>query len=134
MKYKILKSAKKGGKVSVLKAKSKKNKTIKIPATVKYEKITFKVSEIAKSAFSKNKKLKNVVIGKNIEKIGSKAFYKDKKLKKIKILSKKLKSIGENAIKGIHKKAKIKVPKKKKKAYKKKFKKKTGFKKSMKIN
>ena len=44
-----------------------------------------------------------------------------------------LKSVGKNAIKGINKKATIKVPKKQLKAYKKLFTKKTGYKKTMKI-
>jgi hypothetical protein len=46
---------------------------------------------------------------------------------------KKVKTIGKKAIKGIKKKAVIKIPKSKKKAYKKLFKRSTGYKKSMKI-
>lgn len=49
--------------------------------------------------------------------IGSKAFYHCKKLKSITIKSKVLKKAGANALKGIHKKAVIKVPAAKKKAY-----------------
>lgn len=54
-------------------------------------------------------------------------------LSKITIKSSVLKSVGKNAIKGINKKATIKVPKKKLSKYKKLFNKKTGYKKTMKI-
>lgn len=56
------------------------------------------------------------------------------KLKKITIKSAKIKSIGKNAIRNIHKKAVIQVPKGKQKAYKKLFNSKTGYRKAMKIN
>jgi len=88
---------------------------------------------IANKAFKNNKKLKSVTIGKNVKKIGKEAFYNCKKLKRITIKTTKLKSVGKNAIKGIYKKATIKVPKKQLKKYKKLFKSKTGYKKTMKI-
>ena len=66
-------------------------------------------------------------------KIGKNAFSGCKNLNKITIKSAKLKSVGKNAIKGINSKATIKVPKKQLTTYKKLFKSKTGFKKSMKI-
>lgn len=65
--------------------------------------------------------------------IGDNAFKGYKKLKTITIESKNLKSVGKDAIKNIHKKATIKVPKDKVKAYKKLFNKKTGFTSKMKI-
>lgn len=65
--------------------------------------------------------------------IGDNAFKGYKKLKTITIESKNLKSVGKDAIKNIHKKATIKVPKDKVKAYKKLFDKKTGFTSKMKI-
>ena len=80
-----------------------------------------------------HKKLKSVTIGKNVKKIGKEAFYNCKKIKRITIKSANLKSVGKNAIKGINKKATIKVPKKQLKKYKRLFKSKTGYKKSMKI-
>ena len=46
-------------------------------------------------------------------------LYNCKKLKKITVKGTKLKSVGAKAFKGIHKKATIKVPKSKLKAYKK---------------
>ena len=68
--------------------------------------------------------MQKVTIGENVTKIGKKAFYKCSKLKTITIKSKKLKSAGKNAFKGIYKKAVIKVPKSKLKNYKKLLKKK----------
>lgn len=65
--------------------------------------------------------------------IGDNAFKGYKKLKTITIESKNLKSVGKDAIKNIHKKATIKVPKDKVKEYKKLFNKKTGFTSKMKI-
>jgi len=113
------------------------------------------VNTIGSGAFSGCKKLKTVTIGKNVTTIGDKAFYNCgaltkitipskvtklgksifqncKKLKSIVVKSTKLKSVGKNALKGIHKKAVIKVPKKKLKAYQKLFKKK-GQKSTVKI-
>ena len=55
--------------------------------------------------------------------MGSRAFYQCKKLKSINIKSKKLKKVSKTAFSKIHKKAVIKVPKGKKKAYGKKIKK-----------
>ena len=104
-----------------------------IPDTVSIGNKKYSVTQIAPNAFKNKKKLKKVTIGKNVAKIGSKAFYGCKNLKTIIIKGKKLKSVGSGAIKGINKKAVIKAPKAKLKAYRKIFKKKTGFKKTMKI-
>ena len=95
-----------------------------IPAEVTLGGKKYKVTEIAPNAFKNNKKLKKFTIGKNIKKIGKNAFYGCKNLKSITVKTTKLtkKSVGKNAFKKIHKKAKIKVPKKKLKAYKKIFK------------
>lgn len=123
---------------------------------LKTVKMGTKISSIGTSAFENCSKLKSVTIGKNVKTVGNKAFYKCvaltkitipakvtkigtkafygcKKLKQITIKSKKLKTVGKSAIKGINKKAILKVPKSKKAKYKKLFKSKTGFKKTMKI-
>ena len=76
------------------------------------------MTSISAKAFTGMKKLTKVTIPKNVKTIGSKAFYKDSKLKTVKIASTSIKSIGKNAFKGINKKAKIDVPDKKIKAYK----------------
>ncbi len=123
-----------GKTVAFYRINNKKATKKVIPATVTINGIKYKVTAISDHAFSGCKKLKSVTIGKYITKIGKKAFYKCKKLKSITIKTKKLKgkSVGTKAFKGIHKKAVIKVPKKKKKAYKKWLKKK-GITKKMKI-
>ena len=64
--------------------------------------------------------IKRLTIEKNVEKIGARAFYGCKKLKNITIKTTKLKTkkIGTAAFKKTPSSAKIKVPKKKLKAYK----------------
>ena len=79
----------------------------------------FNVTGIEENAFKNCKKLKSAVIGSNIKKIGARAFYGCRKLKKITIKSKVLRKAGKNAFKKIGADAVIKVPKSKKKAYKK---------------
>ena len=106
----------------VLAGKKKTLAKVSVPATVTINGKSFKVTEIGPKAFKNNKKLKKVVIGANVKKIGSAAFAGDKKLKSIAIKSKVLKKVGSKAFKGINNKAVIKVPKAKKKAYKKLFK------------
>ena len=120
--YKVTKVATKtAGTVQYVKPTSNNVTTVTIPATIKINKKTYKVTSIANKALQKKKKLKKVVIGKNISSIGKNAFYGCKKLKTIQIKTTKLKSkkVGKNAFKGIYKNAKIKVPSKKLKAYKK---------------
>jgi len=115
--------------VEFISPKTKTQQTITIPATVVIGKKSYKVTSIAANAFKNNKKLKKVVIGKNITKIGKNAFYNCKKLKTVIVKTTKLtaKKIGSNAFKGTPKKAVMKAPRKKLKLYKKIFKKK-GFK------
>lgn len=154
-KYKITRSNASGGTVEYVKPAAKK-KSVTVPAAVAYNGRTYKVTAIAKNAFKNDKKLKKLVIGKNVaiigagafqgcrslaqvkigaglKKIGSKAFYKCGALKRMEIKSKNLKSVGKNAIKGIHKKAVIRVPGSKLKKYRKLFGAAKGFKKGMKI-
>lgn len=95
---------------------------------------SLRVTEVEKGTFQGLSKLKKAVIGKNIVTIGRDAFRDCSSLKKITIRSVKLKTVGKNAIKGVHKKVQIICPKGKKKSYKKLFVKKTGFEnKTMKI-
>ena len=77
----------------------KKAGSITIPATIKKGDITFKVTEIGKKAFSKNKKIKNVMIGKNVKTIGEQAFASATKLTTVKGNA-ALVTIGEGAFKG----------------------------------
>lgn len=119
--YKVTKSDAKNGTVTFVKPKVKTNKTFTVPATVKSGKYTFKVTAVNSNAFKNNKKLTKVTIGKNVQKIGSSAFAGDGKLKNITIRTSSLKSVGSKAFKGIHAKCRIKVPKKKLSAYRKKL-------------
>lgn len=88
---------------------------------------SLRVSEIEKGTFQGLSKLKKVTIGKNVVAIGQDAFRGCSSLKKITIRSVRLKTVGKNAIRGVHKKVQIICPKGKKKAYQKLFVKKTGF-------
>lgn len=77
------------------------------------------VTVIDDKAFFKCTSLKKITIPGQIVKIGKKAFFGAKKLKTVTIKTKKLtmKNVGSKAFKGINAKAKIKVPKAKRKAY-----------------
>ena len=124
LRYKVSKVHSDGtGEVILAGAASKKDAkkltSLKTGDTVKINKKNFKVTAIANNAFKNCKKLKRVVLGKEITSIGAKAFSGCKALKKITIKSAKLKKVGKNAFKGIHVKAVIKAPKAKLKAYKK---------------
>ena len=116
--YKVTKSDAKNGTVTLVKLTNKNEKKFTVPASVKVDGISFKVTEISKNAFKNNKKLKQVTVGKNVAKIGANAFSGDSRLKKLTIKSAKLKKVGKKAFKGINAKCRIKVPKKKLTAYK----------------
>ena len=64
--------------------------------------------------------MSKIIISKNIIKIGANAFKGCSNLKTVNIKTTELKknTVGRNAFKGIHAKAKVKVPGKKLKAYK----------------
>ena len=130
--YEILKAEGQQFEVVVESADSNK-KVVAIPDTIIVDDAEYKVTAISAKAFYKNTKIKQVTIGTNVKAIGKKAFYKCKNLKKMEIQSLELQSVGKQAIKGIHKKAVIKAPKKKVMTYKKLFSKKTGMVKSIKI-
>ena len=106
---------------------------IAIPAAICIDGQTYPVTELASKAFENNQRLESVTIGSNVKKIGREAFSGCINLKKITIESTALKSIGENAIKNIDAKTIIKCPKQQIKKYKKLFKGKTGYEKTMKI-
>lgn len=106
--------------------------SVTVPDTVKIQGKSYKVTSVAENAFKGCKKLKSVTVGKNVTSIGKNAFNDCSGLKKITVKTAKLKSVGKNALKGIHKKAAIKVPKSRLAKYKKLFKGK-GQKKTVKI-
>ena len=118
--------------------------TIVIPETVVLNGVSYKVTSVSQNALAGCTKLKKIFIGKHVTVIGNKAFYncraltqivipasvikigkqafaKCKNLKQINIKTSKLTnhSVGKNAFKGIYKKPVVKVPKSRKKLYKK---------------
>lgn len=132
--YEIIRKGSIEGKGTVSYACAKKNaKFVTIPAMVTINEVAYEVTTISNNAFAGNKKITRVTIGKNVTKIGKNAFKNCSSLKKVTVKTKKLSAIGKNAFKGVHKKVFFKVPAGKKKAYKKLWKAKTGYKKSMKI-
>lgn len=160
LKYQITNAATNGkGTVKVygaVKKASKLSGKVTIPTTVKIGGKSFKVTEVGAKAFKGYKKVTSLTVGNNVKTIGTsafqgctklktvtlgkavttiktKAFYGDKSLKTMKVASKKLKSVGKSAIKGINKSAKIKAPSSKVKSYKKVFKKSTGFTSKMRV-
>ena len=100
-----------------------KKTSVKIPATVKIDGVSYKVTGIAAGAFKNKRNLKKITVGKNITTVGKNAFKGCKKLKTITIKSKNIKKIGTGAFAGINKKAVIKVPRKSLGKYKKLLKK-----------
>lgn len=119
--YKVTNSSRKNPAVEYVRPKSSVKGTIKIPATVKYVGVTYKVTSVADRAFRNNKKVTNLTVGKNVTKIGKNAFSGCKNLKTLTIRSTKLtkKGLAGSSFKGISKKTMVKVPKNKLKAYKK---------------
>ena len=125
--YKVTKAGSKDGaigEVMVTGLKKKSLKKIKIATKVTIGGIKYKVTSIGVKAFKGNKKIIKLTIGKNVKTIGAYAFANCKKLKKVTINTKKLKKVGKKAFfrKG-GKNISFKVPKSKKKVYKKLLKK-----------
>ena len=88
-------------KTVVYKAGKTKEKTVIIPATVKIDGVTYKVTSIDAKAFANNKTVTTVVIGSNITSIEKGAFSGAKKLKTITLKSGKLtKKSVKNCLKG----------------------------------
>ena len=106
------------GNTAVFSKSADKNAaSLVIPATVKANGKTYKVTEIKDNACKGMQKLTSVVIGKNVKTIGKNAFNGCKELKTITVKATKLSSIGKKAFKGIAKKAAFKCPKKQKDTY-----------------
>lgn len=91
---------------------SKKSVTaVTIPATVSFKGVKYKVTSIRKNAFKNYKKLKKVVIGKNITTISGNSFYGCKKLTTVTFKGNNLKTIGEGAFRNCTSLKKITIPK-----------------------
>lgn len=105
------------GTVMVSGAASKDIKKIQVGDTVKIGGKKFKVTAIADNAFKNCKKAVSVTIGKNVKTIGKQAFMGCEKINKVTVKASGLTKVGKNALKGIGKKAVIKVPAKQLKKY-----------------
>lgn len=116
-KYKITKHSSKAREASFAGVVKKKG-TVKIPATVTYKGIRFKVTGIQAKAMQNNKKVKTLVIGKNVRTIGAQAFYGCRNLKSIQFKGKQVKKIKKGAFLKIKANAKVKMPKAVRKKYK----------------
>ena len=111
----------KGQPVLSVKSAIKTKNKVKIADSITICGKEYPVYEIGEYAFSGNKKIKSVSIGKNVQVIGNGAFYKCKKLSAVNIRSKHIKKIGTNAFKANKGTVKVKVPAKKLVRYKKVF-------------
>lgn len=124
IKYSITsKASDKAGTVTLIGAVNKKIKSVNVKNSIKINKKTYKVTQIAAGAFKNCGKLKKVTIGSNVTKIGKKAFYGCSSLKKVIIKSKRLKKVGKDALKKVNPSIRITVPKTKASVYKKLIKK-----------
>ena len=107
--YKIINVKKK--EVSYSKTKSKSSK-ITVPSTIKISGDIYKVTKIGDNAFKNNKRISNVVIGKNVSIIGKNAFNGCTKLKSLTIPS-NVSTIGASAFSGTKKLTTITITSKK---------------------
>lgn len=98
-KYKVTKAGQTNGTVEYVVTTAQKVTSVTIPATVKIDGVTYKVTSIANNAFKGNKNITKVVIGANVTTIGKNAFNGCKKLKTVKI-GKNVTAIKANAFKG----------------------------------
>ncbi len=100
--YKVTSVKAKSETVEYTKPLNSKAVSISIPATVKLNGVSFKVTSIAANAFKNNKKLAKVTIGGNVTTIGASAFQNCTALKAVTIPA-KVKTIGKQAFYGCQK-------------------------------
>lgn len=121
IKYKVTKSSKTAGKVSVIGFdKGTMNANLELSDNVLYNGYSYKVTAIAAKAFSKCTKLKGIYIPASVTSIGKQAFYGCKKLKTLQVKYTKYKAgnVGSNAFKGVAAGIEVVTPDKKVAAYK----------------
>ena len=120
--YVVVKADSKNPEVAYQKAAATKGTAI-VPDTVEVNGTTYKVTSIEKKAFGTGKKIKTIILGKNVKTIKKDAFAGCKTLRKIIVKTKKLtkKTVAKKAFRGVRKNVRIIVPKKKKQAYRKLF-------------
>ena len=108
--YKVTDAEKKT--VAAVKGTDKKVTSVNIPAAVKVNGVTCKVTQISAKAFRGFAKLKKVTIGANVTTIGKQSFQNCKKLAKVAIKGTSLKSVKKGAFKKTGSKMKVVLPKK----------------------
>lgn len=121
IKYKVTKSSKTAGKVSVIGYdKALMDENVELTDAVLYNGYSYKVTAIAPKAFAKCTKLKSILIPTSVTSIGKQAFNGCKKLKTLQVKYTKYKSsnIGSNAFKGVAANIEVVTPDKKVSAYK----------------
>ena len=120
--YVITKTDSKNPEVAYQKAAATKG-TVVVPDTIVVNGTTYKVTSIEKKAFETGKKIKTIILGKNVKFIKKDAFAGCKALQKIVVKTKKLtkKTVAKKAFRGVRKNVRIVVPKKKKQTYRKLF-------------
>jgi carbohydrate binding family 6 len=106
--YRITKSK----TVSVTKLLKKNQTTVKIPEKVTYKGVKYNVSSIDKKVFFNNKKIRKVVIGRNITTIGAGNFLNCTNLKSITFKGTRAPKIGTRSFLKVNKKCKITISKK----------------------
>ncbi len=120
-KVKVVSAAIGNPAVSYYRTVKKNGSAITVPEKVTVDKVTYKVVAVADNAFSGNKKVNRVVVGRNVAKIGKKAFFNCKNLKQITFRTVSISSVGKDALKNTGKNLVIKAPKAKLAKYKKLF-------------
>ena len=98
--YQVINAKNKTAKlVSVMNRKAMK---LNVPATVKINGVICKVVEVCAKVMKGNTRLKKVILGKNIAKIGKQAFSGCKNLKMVQMKGKALKTVQSGAWKNTH--------------------------------
>lgn len=98
--YQVINAKNKTAKlVSVMNRKAMK---LNVPATVKINGVTCKVVEVCAKVMKGNTRLKKVILGKNVAKIGKQAFSGCKNLKMVQMKGKALKTVQSGAWKNTH--------------------------------
>lgn len=112
--YKVMETENGVPQVMYMASTDKKQSSVTIPASVKLDDISYNVSAIAKNAFKNNKNIKRIVISKTIKSIGDNAFYGCSKLASVTI-GENVETIGKSAFMNCILLKKIVIPKKVKK-------------------
>lgn len=79
LKYKILGNH----KVACMGSASKRKAVVSVPGTIRYQQVSYRVTQIAPKAFYRNQKLKQLKLGKYVQEIGQSAFEQCLSLKKV---------------------------------------------------